>query len=62
MMKETKEAHQKTVEAVSHDCLYLIDAVLVSIIKAYKAILQQAYCRFRTGQSSGTNIRCKEEN
>ena len=41
MMKETKEAHQKTVEAVSHDHLYLIDAILVSIIKAYKTILHQ---------------------
>jgi Cullin family/Cullin protein neddylation domain len=42
MMKETKEEHDKTVEAVSRDRLYLIDAVLVRIMKARKSILHQA--------------------
>ncbi|KAL7569862.1 hypothetical protein ACA910_008530 [Epithemia clementina (nom. ined.)] len=39
MMKETKEEREKTVEAVSRDRLYLIDAVLVRILKARKTIL-----------------------
>jgi len=42
MMKETKEEREKTVEAVSRDRLYLIDAVLVRIMKARKTILHQA--------------------
>lgn len=42
MMKETKEEREKTVEAVSRDRLYLIDAVLVRILKARKTILHQA--------------------
>ena len=41
MMNETKEVHQRTVEAVSYNCLYLIDAILVPIIKACKTILLQ---------------------
>jgi len=41
MMKETKEEREKTVEAVSRDRLYLIDAVLVRIMKARKTILHQ---------------------
>ena len=40
--KETKEERDKTVEAVSRDRLYLIDAVLVRIMKARKTILHQA--------------------
>jgi cullin-4 len=40
-MKETKEEQEKTVEAVSRDRLYLIDAVLVRIMKARKTILHQ---------------------
>ena len=36
LMKETKEERDKTVEAVSRDRLYLIDAVLVRIMKARK--------------------------
>lgn len=42
MVKETKEDRDKTVEAVSRDRLYLIDAVLVRIMKARKTILHQA--------------------
>jgi cullin 4 len=42
MMKETKEERDKTVEGVSRDRLYLIDAVLVRILKARKTILHQA--------------------
>jgi hypothetical protein len=42
MMKETKEEHEKTVEGVSRDRLYLIDAVLVRIMKARKTILHQS--------------------
>ena len=41
MVKETKEERDKTVEAVSRDRLYLIDAVLVRIMKARKTILHQ---------------------
>lgn len=41
MMKETKEEREKTTEAVSRDRLYLIDAVLVRIMKARKTILHQ---------------------
>lgn len=41
MMKETKEEREKTVESVSRDRLYLIDAVLVRIMKARKTILHQ---------------------
>jgi cullin-4 len=41
MMKESKEEREKTVEAVSRDRLYLIDAVLVRIMKARKTILHQ---------------------
>jgi len=41
LMKETKEERDKTVEAVSLDRLYLIDAVLVRIMKARKTILHQ---------------------
>ncbi len=41
MMKETKEERDKTVEVVSRDRLYLIDAVLVRIMKARKTILHQ---------------------
>ena len=40
-MKETKEEREKTVKAVSRDRLYLIDAVLVRIMKARKTILHQ---------------------
>ena len=39
--KETKEERDKVVEAVSRDRLYLIDAVLVRIMKARKTILHQ---------------------
>ncbi|GAX14074.1 cullin 4 [Fistulifera solaris] len=41
MMKETKEERDKTVETVSRDRLYLIDAVLVRILKARKTVLHQ---------------------
>jgi hypothetical protein len=41
LMKETKEEQEKTVEGVSRDRLYLIDAVLVRIMKARKTILHQ---------------------
>lgn len=41
-MKETKEERDKTVETVSRDRLYLIDAILVRIMKARKTILHQA--------------------
>lgn len=41
MMKETKEEREKTVKAVSRDRLYLIDAVLVRIMKARKTLLHQ---------------------
>jgi cullin 4 len=41
MMKETKEERDKTVETVSRDRLYLVDAVLVRIMKARKTILHQ---------------------
>ncbi|KAG7352324.1 cullin family protein [Nitzschia inconspicua] len=41
MMKETKEDREKTVQGVSRDRLYLIDAVLVRIMKARKTILHQ---------------------
>mmetsp|Transcript_45071 Transcript_45071/g.109043 ORF Transcript_45071/g.109043 Transcript_45071/m.109043 type:complete len:788 (+) Transcript_45071:296-2659(+) len=41
LMKETKEEREKTVEGVSRDRLYLIDAVLVRIMKARKTILHQ---------------------
>jgi hypothetical protein len=41
LMKESKEEREKTVEAVSRDRLYLIDAVLVRIMKARKTILHQ---------------------
>jgi cullin-4 len=42
MAKETKEERDKTVEGVSRDRLYLIDAVLVRIMKARKTILHQS--------------------
>ena len=41
LMKETKEERQKTVEAVSRDRLYLMDAVVVRIMKARKTVLHQ---------------------
>ncbi|VEU33363.1 unnamed protein product [Pseudo-nitzschia multistriata] len=41
LMKETKEERDKTVKAVSRDRLYLVDAVLVRIMKARKTILHQ---------------------
>ena len=41
LMKETKEERDKTVEAVSRDRLYLMDAVLVRIMKARKTVLHQ---------------------
>eukprot|EP00980_Cylindrotheca_fusiformis_P028787 scaffold22642_cov134-Cylindrotheca_fusiformis.AAC.42 len=41
LVKETKEERDKTVEGVSRDRLYLIDAVLVRIMKARKTILHQ---------------------
>ena len=41
MTKETKEEREKTVETVSRDRLYLIDAVLVQIMKSRKTILHQ---------------------
>jgi cullin-4 len=41
MMKETKAEREKTVETVSRDRLYLIDAVLVRVMKARKTILHQ---------------------
>ena len=41
LMKETKDERDKTVEAVNLDRLYLIDAVLVRIMKARKTILHQ---------------------
>jgi len=41
LMKETKEEREKTVKAVSRDRLYLIDAVLVRIMKARKTLLHQ---------------------
>jgi cullin-4 len=42
MMKESKEEREKTVEGVSRDRLYLIDAVLVRIMKARKTLLHQS--------------------
>jgi cullin 4 len=39
-MKETKEEREKTVESISRDRLYLMDAVLVRIMKARKMVLQ----------------------
>lgn len=39
--KESKEERDKTLETVSRDRLYLIDAVLVRILKARKSILHQ---------------------
>jgi cullin 4 len=39
MIKETKEERDKTVETVNRDRLYLIDAILVRIMKARKTIL-----------------------
>jgi len=39
--KETKEERDKVVETISRDRLYLIDAVLVRILKARKTILHQ---------------------
>ena len=41
LMKETKDEREKTVKAVSRDRQYLIDAVLVRIMKARKTILHQ---------------------
>lgn len=41
LIQETKEERTKTVEGVSRDRLYLIDAVLVRIMKARKTILHQ---------------------
>jgi cullin-4 len=41
LMKESKEEREKTVEAVSRDRLYVIDAVLVRIMKARKTITHQ---------------------
>jgi cullin-4 len=41
LMKETKEEREKTVEAVSRDRLYYIDAVLVRIMKARKTVLHR---------------------
>lgn len=41
MWKETKDERDKTVEAVSRDRLYMIDASLVRIMKARKTILHQ---------------------
>jgi len=41
LMKETKEEREKTVKGVSRDRLYLVDAVLVRIMKARKTILHQ---------------------
>jgi cullin-4 len=42
LIKETREERTKTVESVARDRLYLIDAVLVRIMKARKTILHQA--------------------
>jgi hypothetical protein len=39
LMKETREEREKTVETISRDRLYLIDAVLVRVMKARKTIL-----------------------
>ncbi|KAL3917111.1 MAG: hypothetical protein SGILL_004866, partial [Bacillariaceae sp.] len=41
LMRESKEERDKTVETVSRDRLYVIDAVLVRIMKARKTILHQ---------------------
>lgn len=41
LMKETREEREKTVETISRDRLYLIDAVLVRVMKARKTILHQ---------------------
>jgi cullin 4 len=41
LWKETKDDREKVVEGVSRDRLYLIDAVLVRIMKARKTILHQ---------------------
>jgi cullin-4 len=41
LKKETKEEREKVVEGVSRDRLYLIDAVLVRIMKARKTITHQ---------------------
>lgn len=41
MTRETKEEREKTVQAVSRDRLYLIDAVLVRVMKARKTIMHQ---------------------
>mmetsp|Transcript_54 Transcript_54/g.146 ORF Transcript_54/g.146 Transcript_54/m.146 type:complete len:847 (+) Transcript_54:433-2973(+) len=41
MTKETKDDREKTVQAVNRDRLYLIDAVLVRIMKARKTIMHQ---------------------
>mmetsp|Transcript_7539 Transcript_7539/g.11498 ORF Transcript_7539/g.11498 Transcript_7539/m.11498 type:complete len:747 (-) Transcript_7539:77-2317(-) len=41
LKKETKEERDKVVESVSRDRLYLMDAVLVRILKARKTILHQ---------------------
>jgi len=41
MLKETKEERDKTVQAVSRDRLYIIDASLVRVMKARKTILHQ---------------------
>ncbi|KAI2508978.1 cullin-like protein [Fragilaria crotonensis] len=41
LKKATKEERDKVVEGVSRDRLYLIDAVLVRIMKARKTILHQ---------------------
>jgi len=40
-LKETKEERDKTVQAVSRDRLYIIDASLVRVMKARKTILHQ---------------------
>lgn len=41
LMKESKEERDKTIEVVTQDRLYLIDAVLVRIMKARKTIVHQ---------------------
>lgn len=41
LMKETQQEREKTVEAVSRDRLYLLDAVIVRVLKSRKSILHQ---------------------
>lgn len=40
-LKETQQEREKTVEAVSRDRLYLLDAVIVRIMKSRKSVLHQ---------------------